>query len=287
MFSRFVCYFFLLAAARAESAVTLRVGAAHEDITPEPAVLNWVTGKPYDTVLDPLSVQALLLDDGKTKVIVIRWDLVDVSESARDEVRKAVGAVLHTPGENILINASHNHSAPWAPVYSSGYRGKERDTWWALRFMPPQNEFPPFKRWMERLLTATVKAAENAAASARPVSIFVGRIAVGEFVQNRRPRAPTWGLADPKSTPVINYNHAEWNPEVLLGGASFGPVDRTMALVSFRDAEGKSIASIFHLACHAVAIYPSNPGISSDWPGATTRQLTAAVGGENLFLQGC
>jgi neutral ceramidase len=278
----------LVAIARgAEPGSTLRAGAARADITPEPEVLNWVTGKPYGAVLDPLYVHALVLDDGRGKATLLRWDLVDVSESARDEVRKAVGGALGMPGENILVHASHTHSAPWAPVYSAGQRGKERDTWWAVRYMPPQNEHPPFKRWMERLIAASVDAAQRAASSARPATIAIGRIAVNEFLHNRRPRVPTWGLADAKPSPVIQYNHPEWNPEVLQGGASFGPMDRTLAIVSLRDMENKSIASLFHVACHAVSIYPSNPAISADWPGAASRTLTAALGGESLFLQGC
>jgi hypothetical protein len=63
-------------------------------------------------------------------------------------------------------------------------------------------------------------------------------------------------------------------------------MDRTLSLVSFRDAEGKSVAALFHVACHAVSIYPSNPAISGDWPGATARAISAVLGGEALFLQG-
>lgn len=266
---------------------SLRAGAARADITPETDVLNWVTGKPYGNVLDPLFVHALVLDDGKNKAVLIRWDLTDVSESARDEVRKAVGAALEMPGENIFVHASHTHSAPWAPVYASGHRGKERDTWWAIRYVPAQNEHPPFKRWMERLITASVQSAKQAFASARPVSTAIGRIAVNEYLHNRRPRTPAWGLAETNPAPVIQYNHPDWNPEVLQGGASFGPMDRTLALVSFRDADNKAIASLFHVACHAVSIYPSNPAISADWPGAAAGTISAALGGESLFLQGC
>lgn len=273
--------------AAADSAVTLRAGAARADITPEPEVLNWVTGKPYGEVSDRLFVHALVLDDGGTKAAIVRWDLVDVSESARDEVRKAIGAALGMPGENILVHASHNHSAPWSPVYGDSRRGNERDTWWAIRHMPAQNEHPPFKRWMERLITASVDAAKRAGEAAAPVSVTIGRVAVNEFLHNRRPRTPSWGLADAKLPPAINYNHADWNPEVLQGGATFGPMDRTLAIVQFRAGENRPVASLFHVACHAVSIYPSNPGISADWPGAAARTISAALGGESLFLQGC
>ena len=140
--------FCLFSAGRAADAVTLRIGAARADITPDPEVLNWVTGKPYKEILDRIFVQALVVDDGSQKVAILRWDLVDVSESARDEVRKRISSALQIPAENILINASHNHSAPWAPVYTDDYRGKERDVWWVLRHMPSQNDEPHFKKWM-------------------------------------------------------------------------------------------------------------------------------------------
>jgi hypothetical protein len=275
-----------MAAARAaEPAVTLRAGAAHEDITPDPAVLNWVTGKPYGSVADRLNVHALVLDDGTNKAVVIRWDLVDVGESARDEIRRAIGAALHVADDFILINASHNHSAPWTPVYGDNHRGNERDTWWAIRYMPAQNEFPPFKAWMQQLIAATTKAAQRAADSAKPAALSIARVAVSEYLYNRRPRAATWGI-ERKAAPAIPPSNPEWNPEVLYGGASFGPMDRTMSLVLLRDAEAKTIATLFQLSCHAVSIYPSNPAISGDWPGAATRRFDEALGGENLFLQG-
>ncbi len=289
MMMRFVFALLLLhlAARAGEPAFVLRAGAARSDITPEPEVLNWVTGKPYGAVHDSLNVHALVLDDGRTRAAILRWDLVDVSESARDEVRKVVGAALDMPGENILINASHNHSAPWTPIYREGYRGEERDTWWAIRYMPSQNGFPPFQRWMAKLLTASVDAAQRAAASARPVTISIGRVAVNEYLYNRRPRAPTWGVVDVKTALTTPGGSPDWNAEVLQGGANFGPMDRTLAIVAIRNAEKKSVASLFHVACHSVSIYPSNPAISADWPGPAAQAIRAALGGESLFLQGC
>lgn len=267
--------------------ITLRAGASRADITPEPEVLNWVTGKPYGEILERISVHALVLDDGTTRAALLRYDIVDISESLRDEVRRAVGAALGMPGENIFLNASHNHSAPWAPVYGGAYRGKERDSWWAIRYMPAQNEFPPFKRWMERLLAASVEAAKGAAESAGPASMAIGRIAAPELLYNRRPRAPAWGI-EGKLPAAVGYSHKDWNPEVAQLGASFGPMDRTLSLVSFRGLDDKPLATLFHIACHAVSMYPSTPAINADWPGPASAALSQALGGgESLFLQGC
>lgn len=280
-------FFSVVVSVAAEREVALQAGVARVDITPEPAVLNWVTGKPYGAVLDPLSLHLLLLDDGASRAVVVRWDLVDVSESARDEVRRVVAVELKMPSENILVHASHNHSAPWSPVWTAGQRGREGDTWWALRHMPAQNEFPPFHRWMDTLLAAAVRAAREAATSLRPVTLEVARFAVNDYLYNRRPRAPAWGLAAGKRPATIAPTSPEWDAELLQGGASFGPIDRTFTLLALRDTDGKNIATVFHLACHAVAIYPANPAISADWPGAASRAIAQVAGGEALFLQGC
>jgi neutral ceramidase len=273
-------------ASAADPVPTIRAGAARADITPETAVLNWVSGKPYATVLDPLFVQALVLEQEGAKAVILRYDLTGISESLREEVRKAVGAALAMPGENIMLNASHSHSAPWSPIYADSLRGRERDNWWAIRFMPAQNEHPPFKRWMERLIAGSVEAAKKAMESARPATVNVGRVAVGEYLYNRRLRAPAWGVAGSKA-PTIPASHPDWNAEILQGGASFGPMDRTLAIVSFRGADNKTIASLYHVALHAVSVYPSNPAISADWPGAASRAIASVLGGEALFLQGC
>ena len=49
---------------------------------------------------------------------------------------------------------------------------------------------------------------------------------------------------------------------------------------------GGNLATVFHASCHSVSIYPSNPGISADWPGPASRAMSAAFGGEGFFLQG-
>jgi hypothetical protein len=54
-----------------------------------------------------------------------------------------------------------------------------------------------------------------------------------------------------------------------------------------RDASDQVIATLFHLACHPVQIYPHHRGISGDWPGPAAAHLAAGLGGEALFLQGC
>lgn len=265
----------------------LKVGFDRQNITPNVLVKNWVTGKPYDKVEDSLYVRALALNDGSKEVIIISWDLVDAGESATAEVRKAISAALHIPAGNILVHGTHNHSAPWSPVYSGGYRGKELDTWWAIRYMPRQNGDPYFKKWMSLLIEQTVQASRQAHKALQPATLWIGRVDASQYMNNRRPREPKSGIEEANVPKGYNYKHDQYNPHVTVGGASFGPMDRTMVVLSFRDTtEKKNIVSIFHAAIHAVAIYPYSTAISGDWPEAAASQIRKLIGGNAMFLQG-
>lgn len=269
-----------------ESGIRLSVGVGKSNITPDPNVKNWVTGKPYQEINDSLYVKTLVLNDGQKNVVLVAWDLVDSGESATEEVRKAISAELNIPMDNIIVTATHNHSAPWSPVYEKGHRGKELDTWWAIRYMPAQNDDVYFKNWMVSLIEKTVKSARQAYDSLQPATMWIGRADISDYIQNRRPQLPDWGVEDPNIPEAYNYFHQDWNPKILVGGASFGPLDRTMTLVSFRNSSGNNIVSLFHLAAHAVSIYPFSDAVSGDWPAEAAGRIGEVLGGEAMFLQG-
>lgn len=254
-----------------EGTPLLKIGFSIQNITPHPDTKNWIGGQPFDGVHDSLYVRALALNDGQNEAIIISWDLVDAGESATDEVRKAISSQLSIPLKHILVNAVHNHSAPWCPVYQEGYRGKERDTHWALINLSPQNDEPHFKEWMGRLIRQTAKAARQAHETMQTATLWIGRSEVSEYLYNRRPRIPKWGIEESNG---------------LMGGATYGPMDRTMTLISFRDRAGKNIASIYHLSCHAVSIYEHSKAISGDWPAEANKRIADAIGGSVFFLQG-
>ena len=269
------------------AAEQLKVGIAKRNITPSSDVKNWVTGKPYRVIKDSIFVRSLVLMDSLNNTsVIISWDLVDASESATEEIRKKISEFAKIPMKNILVNATHNHSAPWSPVYNQGFRGRENETWWTTRHIENINSDPHFAAWKRDLINRTLEATKEAMKSVQPASIWVGRVDASEFMNNRRPRAAKWGIEESNTPDGYNYKHKDWNPKVLMGAATFGPMDRAMSLVSFRSKDGKNIASIFHLAIHAVAIYPYSDDISGDWPSAAAAQMNKKLGGESIFLQG-
>lgn len=270
-----------------ENGIQLYAGASHANITPSAEVKNWVTGDPYGEVHDSIFARALVVSDGVHKVVMLHWELVDAGESATDEVRQRIAAELNIPEGNILVNGAHNHSAPWAPVYGEdNRRGKERYPWWVTRHMPAQDDDPYFSDWKKQLLDQSLAAAVKADNQAEPVTMWVGRYDVSRFLRNRRPRPVQSEMGASGLPGGFGYSHEDWDPRVLSGDHIFGPVDRTMTVLSFRNSQDKNVSTIFQLACHAVSIYPFLDELSGDWPGATTQKLNQILGGENLFLQG-
>lgn len=285
LFTVFFFFGFCSAIAQGQP-VALKVGFGERDITPEVTVKDWVNGKEYGKVNDPIYTRAIVIGDGVTKSVIVSLDLTDAGESLTDEIRQSISKALKIPYGNVMVSASHNHSAPWSPVYKGGFRGNERDTWWAIRYMPAQNNYAPFKKWMQKLLDLVTQAAVEANNQLQPATIWIGKADMSAFANNRRPVRPKWGTIANNAPKGYGIKHELFNPEIQTDGSNYGPLDRTMSLVSFRDAKGNNIASLYHMAVHAVAIYPYMTGISADWPGVATKSIESALGGKAIFLQG-
>lgn len=89
----------------------LRVGAAKVDITPkDTAGLVGIVVRPYGGVHDQLYARALLLDNGVNTAAIVALDLVEMGDTTM--LRQRIERELAIPAGSIIINASHDHSAP-------------------------------------------------------------------------------------------------------------------------------------------------------------------------------
>ncbi len=254
------------------AAGALTAGMARFEITPEPAMTNWATHKPYGEILDPLYVRALVLAQGTQKVALIFWDLLDVRESATARLRPGIAPAIGTPESHILICATHNHSAPFSPIQGDPLIKTEQ------KILAPTLADPAFKAWSARLFELSLKAAKEADASRRPATLAIGRGFAGEVIFNRRPV---------REDGTVETIYEPANPHALPDGLRFGPMDPTLTVLTLRDPQERVMATLFNLPCHAVAIYSHYPGISGDWPGAVAAGLQREQGGEALCLPGC
>jgi neutral ceramidase len=250
----------------------LSAGAARFDITPDVRLSNWITHKPYEQVLDPIFVRAIVLAQGKKRVAFVSWELLYPMEGAVAEIRKRIARETDMAESDILVSATHNHSAPWSPIFGDPLTNAERKV--LASFLADTN----YPAWTEKLLAQTVQAVKQADQSRRSVSLSISRAFVADILYNRRPIKPDGSVQTMTTSP---------DPYVMPRALRFGKVDPTMTLLSLRDSQDQPVASIFHMACHPVVVYPAYNGISGDWPGAVSMALQNELGGEALFLQGC
>lgn len=137
-----------------------RAGIAVRVVTPEP--LLPVSGgmgpsKPATQKAGELNVRALVLADDATKVAIVSADFLGFPATLGNRVRAQVKGI---PPENILIGATHTHSAPDAYGFPDGKGGTAADL-----------------KYLDSVCTRMAEAINEALAKAQPASL---RIATGE-----------------------------------------------------------------------------------------------------------
>lgn len=259
-------------ALRAAAPVQLSAGAASADITPDTRMRNTFYPQPWGSVRDPIFARAFVLSDGTARVAFIGWDLVDAREYAVARVRKAVTAATGIPEDHIVVHATHNHSGPKSEMGPEPLAAFERKA--AL----PAQQDPLYRPWADKLVATCVALVRDADRRRQPVTLSIGRAFVGEVLFNRRPERPD-GTVQTMMVPA--------DPYALPNGLRFGKLDPTLTVLALRNGTGDAVATLLHVAAHAVSIYGGFKGISADWPGAVVSRFKQTSGGEPFVLQGC
>jgi neutral ceramidase len=131
----------------------LRAGAAKADISPSKEMFPLKSMQLYGSVHDPVYARALVIDNGSSKVALLSVDAADIIYG--NELIKAVTDELKIPAENVMINATHNHSAP---LYGN-----------------PGSEPAAHPPYFEIVKKGIVEAARQANANLQPARIGFGR----------------------------------------------------------------------------------------------------------------
>jgi len=109
----FLCVIFFVTLSSVDiHAQTFRAGAAVRVITPDPLLpVSGGVGQPKKAVekKGDLFVRALVFEKGKTKVAIVNIDNLGWSSALGDRSRSLIKGIAP---ENILIGATHTHSAP-------------------------------------------------------------------------------------------------------------------------------------------------------------------------------
>ncbi len=86
----------------------LKAGAAKVDVTPSESELP----KDYDGILDHLYARAIVLESGTTSAALIAVDAGAIPDPIWRTVTQEVEKELGIPATNVLLTATHTHSAP-------------------------------------------------------------------------------------------------------------------------------------------------------------------------------
>src|ERR1017187_9224437 len=147
--------------------MSLQAGVALRDISPRKPL--FLVGYPHvprtSTGLhDALLASALFLSDGKTSLLLISVDVLFITRESTNLCREAIASACGVPTANILIGATHTHSAPLTASVLA---------WRDDPVIPP-----PDAEYMAQFHDGIIQAAIEACEAARPAQLtgFDGRL---------------------------------------------------------------------------------------------------------------
>lgn len=187
----------------------LEVGAALRVVTPEELLpISGGTGPPAPATgqKGDLFARAMVFEDGDTRVAIVGVDTLGFPGVLADQVRAKVPGI---PAENILIGATHTHSAPDLYAFPDGQGGHGGDM--------------AYINWVVEETAAAINAAvENLAPAALKINVgeAKGKIAYNYYAPELYdPRCGVIQAIEPDSGKVIAtlVNYAS-HPEVLGTG---------------------------------------------------------------------
>jgi len=246
----------------------LRIGTAQIDITPPPGLP--LMGNFRDDYLargmhDPLHAKAVVFEDAHgTRAAVLALDLCMVDRVNVALVRRVVAASSSVPPENVLVHATHTHSAP-AP---------------SARFLLGL-DYEPDRGAVEAVLTQAAKAVAAAERELSEGTLSVGYSEESRLGFNRR-------LRRHDGSTQLNWEALAPGVDAQQVAGPWGPSDPRVAAVAV-EREGRAVAGLVNYALHPAILAGDNWLYSADYPGALAEAL-ARIQGEpftTVFLNGC
>ena len=203
----------------------LKAGAAAADITPPlgELIVGNFTSPPAKAIHDKLHARCLVLDNGETRIAFVICDNVGIVREVYDEAREQIAQETGLPAQNILMAATHSHSATRAS--QPNYR-------------------PIITRGIAQALKQALKNLE-------PAKIGWGGVNEPSELFNRR-----WYVTDPEllKNPFGKLDKVRMNPP--RGNATLvkpaGPIDPEISFLSVRSQTGRPIALLASYSLHYV-----------------------------------
>ena len=252
-----VCAAGLFSAARAAAPGPLLAGARAIDITPRtfPVYVNGMfTERKAGRAQDRLHARCLVLAAGPTRLAVVVVDSCLIPRSLLDEAKALASAKTGIPTENMLISATHTHSAPAA----MGALGCPADAGY-VKFLPGR-------------IAEGIRLAAESLTPARVGHAVVD--APGQTNCRRWILRPDKVRFDPFGRRTVRaMMHPGYQNPDFVGPA--GPVDPALSILAVQSARGRPIALLANYSMH----YYGSGILSADYFGLFAKKVEQALGG--------
>lgn len=214
-------------------------------------------------VNDPLSVRALVLDNGLARIAFAVIDACGMNADLRDEIAQKVEKKTGIPADHIMIASTHCHSAPALTL---------------ILGCGPDQEYVDFVK--PKIIEALVRANSNL----RPAEIgwafdqdrnnvHCRRFLMKEGTASTLPCAFTGSKKD-----LAQMNPGMNNPNAI---SRTGVPDPTVSILALRSKDGKPLAILGNYSTHYAGVKGSV--ISSDYFGVFCNQIAKILNAPNDF----
>lgn len=258
-FVNFVVPLFVLASSA--SAAELKIGVGQSNINPPLGIglAGYYHERGNEGVLDDIAAKATVLDDGKTRAAIVVCDLISMPRWIVVEARKLIEEQTGIPGANVMIAATHTHTAP--VLY--------RETISDLVAGGAKSIAQEYSRSLPQKIAEAVSAADKARKAVR--------VAVAKEIEHKLGYNRRFWMRDGS----VGWNPGKMNPQVLRPA---GPIDPEVGLF-YAETTGpqpQPVLSFVNYALHPDTT--SGTKISADYPGALSRVMALYKGPEMLTI---
>ncbi len=241
-----------------------KAGTASMNITPwlGLSIVGYMNDRKVAGIHDEIHVRCLVLDDGSTQLAfaVVDSCLVPraIIDGAKDRAQKATGLAT----ENMLISATHTHSAPCTYPGFQSEVDPEYDAFLTRRIADGISQ-----AWQNRV----------------PARIGWGSGSVPDEVFNRRwfMKEGTIG-PDPfgKEGETVRMNPPGASPDMVKPA---GPTDPEVAFIALETVDGKPLGLLANYSLHYVG-GTVGTDISADYFSLFADEIGRLLGGDDSFL---
>ena len=224
----------------------LKVGFGRVNITPPMGIFvaGYAVKRYADGVLDELEINAIALDDGIKKVVMLSIDNIGIAKVYYEEFKQTICEQVGLKREELYIHCTHTHTGP------------------AIRPVGGENELKMVEVYKDFVIKRCVDASNFALSDLRPAKMGYGVAKAPNIAFIRRYRMKDGSV---QTNPGVN------NPDIVH---PIGETDENVGVIRF-DREGAETIVLANFGCH-----PDTVGgckISADWPGFTRRFVEKAI----------